>query len=79
MTVGELRALIILIPGLATLWMTSQKLAQPAPLPVSATGAGALAPGEFRLRAAARPRQASRRNDVLANVAIGRRLSRYGR
>jgi Co/Zn/Cd efflux system component len=43
--VGKLLAGIILIPGLATLWMTWEKIAlpvPPAPLPLSITGAGAL-------------------------------------
>src|SRR5689334_11541487 len=40
--VAKVLALIILVPGLATLWMTWQKFTvpvPPAPLPLSATGA----------------------------------------
>jgi Co/Zn/Cd efflux system component len=81
--VGKLLAVIIVIPGLATLWMTWHKIAlpvPPAPLPLSATGVGALLVnftcalllvhvrhhgGSLGLAAFL-----SARNDVLANVAI---------
>ncbi len=82
-TVAKFLALIILIPGLATLWMTWQKIAlpvPPAPLPLSATGAGALIVNftcalllvRFRHHGGSLGLAAflSARNDVLANAAI---------
>ena len=74
---------IILIPGLATLWMTWEKFAlpiPPAPLPLSATGAGALLVNftcalllvQFKHHGGSLGLAAflSARNDVLANAAI---------
>lgn len=82
-TMAKLLALIILVPGLATLWMTWQKIAlpvPPAPLPLSATGAGALIVNftcallliRFRHHGGSLGLAAflSARNDVLANAAI---------
>jgi Co/Zn/Cd efflux system component len=82
-TVAKLLAAIILIPGLATLWMTWQKFAvpvPPAPLPLSLTGAGALAVNFVCAMLLVRVRHhggslglaafLSARNDVLANAAI---------
>ena len=81
--VAKVLAVIILIPGLATLWMAWEKFdlpVPPAPLPLSATGAGALLVnltcalllvrvqhhgGSLGLAAFL-----SARNDVLANAAI---------
>ena len=81
--VGKLLAAIILVPGLATLWMTWQKFAlpvPPAPLPLSATGAGALLVNFICALLLVRVRHhggslglaafLSARNDVLANAAI---------
>ena len=81
--VGKLLAGILLIPGLATLWMTGQKIAlpiPPAPLPLSATGAGALLVNFTCALLLVRIRHSggslglaaflSARNDVLANAAI---------
>ena len=81
--VAKLLAAIILIPGLATLWMTWQKFAvpvPPAPLPLSLTGAGALLVNFFCAMLLVRVRHEggslglaaflSARNDVLANAAI---------
>jgi len=82
-TIGKLLAFIILIPGLATLWMTWHKVAlpvPPAPLPLSATGAGALVVNLTCALLLVRVRHhggslglaafLSARNDVLANAAI---------
>jgi Co/Zn/Cd efflux system component len=76
-------AAILFVPVLATLWMAWQKFANPvppAPLPLSATGAGALAVNltcalllaRFRARGDSLTRAAflSARNDAFANVAI---------
>ena len=81
--VAKVLAAIILIPGLATLWMTWQKVAlpvPPAPLPLSATGAGALLVNFTCALLLTRVRRhggslglaafLSARNDVLANAAI---------
>jgi Co/Zn/Cd efflux system component len=81
--VGMVMAGIILVPGLATLWMAWRKFAAPAPpepLSLSLTGAGAFAVNlscalmltRFRAHAGSLTRAAflSARNDVLANVAI---------
>ena len=81
--VGKLLAGIILIPGLATLWMTWEKIAlpvPPAPLPLSITGAGALLVNfacavllvQFKHHGGSLGLAAflSARNDVLANAAI---------
>jgi Co/Zn/Cd efflux system component len=81
--VGMALALILLIPGLATLWTAWQKLSLPVPphpLPLSLTGAGALAVNLFCAFVLARYRHhsgsltkaafLSARNDALANVAI---------
>jgi len=81
--VGMVLALIILVPGLATLWTAWQKFAQPiapAPIPLSLTGLGALAVNlaaafllvRFRHAKGSLTRAAflSARNDALANVAI---------
>jgi Co/Zn/Cd efflux system component len=81
--VAKLLAGIILIPGLATLWMTWQKFAvpvPPAPLPLSVTGAGALLVNFVCAMLLVRVRHhggslglaafLSARNDVLANAAI---------
>lgn len=74
---------ILLIPGLATLWMAWRKFTAPvppAPIPLSIAGAGAFAVNltcavmltRFRRHAGSLTRAAflSARNDVLANVAI---------
>ena len=81
--VGMALALILLVPGLATLWTAWQKFlapAPPAPLPLSLAGLCALAVNlicaallaRFRARGGSLTRAAflSARNDVLANVAI---------
>jgi Co/Zn/Cd efflux system component len=81
--VGMLLAGILLIPGLATLWTAWEKFllpVPPAPLPLSLTGAGALAINficammlaRYRAHGGSLTRAAflSARNDVLANVAI---------
>ena len=81
--VGRLLAVIIVIPGLATLWMIWQKIAlpvPPAPLTLSATGAGALLINFICAMLLVRVRHQggslglaaflSARNDVLANAAI---------
>jgi Co/Zn/Cd efflux system component len=81
--VGMLLALIILVPGLATLWTAWQKFMQPiapAPLPLSLTGLGALAVNltaafllvRFRHTRGSLTKAAflSARNDAFANVAI---------
>lgn len=82
-TVAKLLALIILIPGLATLWMIWQKVALPVPpdpIPLSVTGAGALLVNFTCALLLVRVRHhggslglaafLSARNDVLANAAI---------
>jgi Co/Zn/Cd efflux system component len=76
-------AAILLIPVLATLWTAWQKFAAPvppAPVPLSLTGAGALAVNlacafllvRFRHHSGSLTRAAflSARNDAYANVAI---------
>jgi Co/Zn/Cd efflux system component len=81
--VSKLLAGIILIPGLATLWMAWQKFTlpiPPAPLPLSLTGAGALLVNFACALLVVRVRHhggslglaafLSARNDVLANAAI---------
>lgn len=81
--VGKALAGILLIPGLATLWMAWQKFSlpvPPAPLPLSLTGAGALAVNlscafmlaGFRKMDGSLTCAAflSARNDTIANVAI---------
>jgi Co/Zn/Cd efflux system component len=81
--VGMLLALIILVPGLATLWTAWQKFVQPlapAPIPLSLAGLGALAVNlaaafllvRFRHAKGSLTRAAflSARNDALANIAI---------
>jgi Co/Zn/Cd efflux system component len=81
--VGMLLAIILLIPGLATLWTAWEKLSVPV-VPdatlLSATGAGALAVNlfcafllaRFRAHGGSLTRAAflSARNDAVANVAI---------
>jgi Co/Zn/Cd efflux system component len=74
---------ILLIPGIATLWMAWEKFmvpSPPAPLPLSLAGAGALAVNltcalilaRFRGHSGSLTRAAflSARNDAVANVAI---------
>lgn len=81
--VGKMLAGILLIPGLATLWMAWQKFSLPIPpeaLPLSLTGGGALAVNlscallltKYRRHAGSLTRAAflSARNDVFANIAI---------
>jgi Co/Zn/Cd efflux system component len=81
--VGMALALIILVPGLATLWTAWDKLMQPvapAPLPLSLTGLGALVVNlgcafmlaRYRHRKGSLSKAAflSARNDTLANIAI---------
>lgn len=80
---GMALAGILLVPALATLWTAWQKFAlpvPPAPIPLSLTGAGALAVNltcallltRFRSHAGSLTRAAflSARNDAYANVAI---------
>ena len=80
---GMALAGILLVPALATLWTAWQKVAlpvPPAPIPLSLTGAGALAVNlvcalmlaRFRSRGDSLTRAAflSARNDAFANVAI---------
>jgi Co/Zn/Cd efflux system component len=80
---GAILAGILLIPGLATLWVAWQKFnlpIAPAPIPLSLTGAGAFAVNlicaftlsRYRHHSGSLTRAAflSARNDVLANVAI---------
>lgn len=80
---GMLLATILLIPGLATLWMAWEKFSvpfPPAPIPLTLTGAGALAINltcafllvRFRSHSGSLTRAAflSARNDAVANVAI---------
>jgi Co/Zn/Cd efflux system component len=81
--IGMALALILLAPGLATLWTAWQKFLAPAPpppIPLSLTGLGALAVNltcafalaRFKHHAGSLSRAAflSARNDVLANIAI---------
>lgn len=81
--VGKMLAGILLIPGLATLWMAWEKYSLPIPpesISLSVTGAGAIAVNlscalmltRYRHHAGSLTRAAflSARNDVLANVAI---------
>ena len=81
--VGMLLAGILLVPGLATIWMAWAKLqlpVAPAPVPLSLAGAGALAVNLGCAVMLARHRGSggsltraaflSSRNDALANVAI---------
>jgi Co/Zn/Cd efflux system component len=81
--VGMALAVILLIPGLATLWTAWNKLQlplPPAPVPLSAVGAGALIVNltcalmlvRYREHHGSLTRAAflSARNDVLANIAI---------
>ena len=80
---GMVLAGILLIPGLATLWMAWEKFMvpfPPAPIPLSLAGAGALAVNlscafllaRFRAHSGSLTRAAflSARNDTLANIAI---------
>jgi Co/Zn/Cd efflux system component len=80
---GMLLALILLAPGLATIWMAWSKFrapVPPAPLPLSLTGLGALAVNascalilaRYRAHAGSLTKAAflSARNDALANIAI---------
>jgi Co/Zn/Cd efflux system component len=80
---GMALAGILLVPGLATLWMAFEKFMSPvppAPLPLTLTGSGALAVNltcalmlaRFRAHGGSLTRAAflSARNDVWANVAI---------
>jgi Co/Zn/Cd efflux system component len=80
---GMVLAGVLMVPGLATLWMVWQKIAAPLapePLPLSLTGLGALAINlacalmlaRYRHHAGSLTRAAflSARNDVLANLAI---------
>jgi Co/Zn/Cd efflux system component len=81
--VGMLLAGILLVPGAATLWTAWAKISDPvmaAPLPLTLTGAGALAVNltcallllAYRKHGGSLVRAAflSARNDVLANFAI---------
>jgi len=81
--VGKVLAVILLVPGLATLWSAWEKFNHPflpAPLPLSLAGAGALAVNlgcafllvRYRHHSGSLTRAAflSARNDALANVAI---------
>ena len=76
-------AVLLLVPGIATLWMAWQKvisLAPPAQLAMSATGLGALAVNVYCAFLLARVQNVagslsraaflSARNDALANIAI---------
>ena len=80
---GMVLAGILLVPGVATLWMAWRKLTvpvPPSPLPLPLAGAGALAVNLLCAIMLARYRQhsgsltraafLSARNDVLANLAI---------
>lgn len=82
-TLGIVLALILLIPGVATLWTAWQKLSLPVaplPLPLTLTGLGALAINltcAFMLAkvrhiggSLSRAAFLSARNDALANMAI---------
>ncbi len=81
--VGMGLAGVLLVPGLAALWMAWQKFSvpvPPAPIPLSLAGAGAFAVNllcaimltRYREHAGSMAKAAflSARNDVLANVAI---------
>jgi Co/Zn/Cd efflux system component len=81
--VGMLLAVILLVPGLATLWTAWAKFnapAPPAPIPLSLAGSGALAVNlacafmlaRYRRHGGSLTRAAflSARNDALANIAI---------
>jgi len=81
--VGMLLAVILLVPGLAALWTTWQKIASPLPpepITLSVVGAGALAVNmtcalilaRFRKASGSLTRAAflSARNDAYANIAI---------
>ena len=81
--VGMLLAGLLLVPGIATLWMAWDKIGSPVPpdpVSLSLTGAGALAVNilctfilvAFRKRASSLAKAAylSARNDVIANIAI---------
>ncbi len=81
--VGMLLALVILTPGIATLWMAWGKIdlpIPPDPVPLSLTGLGALAVNVscafvlagFRNQRSSLTRAAylSARNDAIANIAI---------
>jgi Co/Zn/Cd efflux system component len=81
--VGMALAVILLVPGLATLWTAVDKLltfAVPDPLPLSLAGTGALAVNmgcafvlaRYRHHSGSLTRAAflSARNDALANIAI---------
>lgn len=81
--VGMALAVILLLPGLATLWTAWEKFAlpvPPAPVPLSLAGGGALAVNlccafllvRFRAQSGSLTRAAflSARNDALANIAI---------
>lgn len=80
---GMALAIILLVPGLTTLWMAWQKFTLPVPpatVPMTLTGLGALVVNlacaftlaRFRSHAGSLSRAAflSARNDVLANIAI---------
>jgi Co/Zn/Cd efflux system component len=80
---GMVLALILLVPGLATLWTAGHKLLMPiapAPVPLTLAGLGALAVNlicafmlaRFRHHGGSLSRAAflSARNDVAANIAI---------
>lgn len=82
-TVGTVLAGLLLVPGLATLWMAWQKFnlpVAPSPLPLSLTGLGALAINLSCAFMLARHRHSggsltraaflSARNDAIANIAI---------
>lgn len=81
--VGHILAVILLVPGLATLWMAWHKFVlpvAPSPLSLSLTGAGALAVNfscalmlvRYRHHGGSLTRVAflSARNDTVANIAI---------
>jgi Co/Zn/Cd efflux system component len=81
--IGMTLAALLLAPGIATLWTAWQKFnapIAPSPLPLSLTGAGALAVNlscalllaRFRSHGGSLTRAAflSARNDALANIAI---------
>ena len=81
--VGMLLAAVLLVPGVATLWMTWEKIALPSPpdaVSLSLTGAGALIVNiscalilaRFRKHTSSLTRAAylSARNDAVANIAI---------
>jgi Co/Zn/Cd efflux system component len=82
-TLGKVLAGIILVPGIATLWTAWEKFnlpVAPEPLPLSITGAGALAVNftcalllmRYRRHSGSLTKAAflSARNDTLANIAI---------